>query len=130
MRKCTPLTFWLREDFGSLRKSSGSRLTFIFCDDSATAAATAADDDDATADVDNDDDDDGDDDVDDDVAVADVIVEPPPFAAPTTTDGCAPSNRPCISFGNRPDTSRGVVCPFNFVVVGALQAETETTQID
>lgn len=36
-------------------------------------------------------------------------------------DGCEPSNKPCISFCDRPDTSRGVVCPFNLLfVVGAL----------
>lgn len=28
-----------------------------------------------------------------------------------TADGCAPSNRPCISHCDRPDTSRGVVWP-------------------
>lgn len=87
----------------------------MFCDDNGNAAA-AEDDDDATAAAVDIDDDDDVDDVDDDDAVA--VVEPP-FAAPAA-DGCEQSNRPCISFGNRPDTSRGVVCPFNFVVEGAL----------
>lgn len=31
-------------------------------------------------------------------------------------DGCAPSKSACISFCDRPVTSRGVVCPFTFVV--------------
>lgn len=36
-------------------------------------------------------------------------------------DGCEPSNKPCISFCDRPDTSRGVVWPFNLLFeVGAL----------
>lgn len=115
---CGALTFWLRDDFGSLRKSSGSRLTFTFCTDdkAAAAAATADDDDDATATADSDDDDDDDEDeADDDVAAATDAVDPTTTA--DADDGCEPSNRPCISFGNRPDTSRGVVCPFNFVVV-------------
>lgn len=34
-----------------------------------------------------------------------------------TADGCAPSNRPCISHCDRPDTSRGVVWPpFSFAI--------------
>lgn len=60
------ITFWLREHFGSLRKSSGSRFTLTLCD-----------------------------------------------------DGCDPSNSACISFCDRPVTSKGVVCPFIFAV-GAL----------
>lgn len=113
------LTFWLRDDFGSLRRSSGSRLTFILCDDAK--AATDDDADATTAAVDSDDDDEDDvDDDDDDAAAAVAVAAAALFAAPTADDGCEPSNRPCISFGNRPDTSRGVVCPLSFVVVGAL----------
>lgn len=51
------------------------------------------------------------------VGVVDALPLPP------AADGCEPSSRPWNSFCDRPDTSRGVVCPFNLLLppVGVLQ---------
>lgn len=90
------VTFWLREHL-SFRRSSGSRLIVKFPADK----------------------------IEDPVDIVDRRVlsvlggdtEEEDIGGDVADDGCEPSNKPCISFCDRPDTSKGVVCPFIFVVV-------------